>query len=144
MLIFILIIFLLDRLSKYIIKNKFHINETKKINKFINLKYITNDGLAFNIFKKYKLLNFSIVLSSILIILLILYLYKNIFNIKIIEVIGYCCIIGGGLGNLYDRIFYRKVIDFIYFTVGNRETAIMNVADICIFLGCILIVIGNF
>ena len=50
-------------------------------------------------------------------------------------------IIGGALGNLIDRIFRGYVVDFISFTIFNKEMAIFNIADILITIGIVLYVI---
>ena len=140
-------IFLLDRVSKIYV-----INLDKKLtgseifsSKFLNIYLVWNEGIAFGLFSfdEGKLYNFLTILIS-LILLIILYL---IFKSKGFAKYALLMILGGALGNLFDRIFYKAVPDFIDFHIGNLHWFIFNVSDIFITLGVIgmiiLEIIGN-
>ena len=141
---FILLIFLLDRVSKiYVIylNDKFLGSEIFS-SKFLNIYLVWNEGIAFGLFSfdEGKLYNFLTILIS-LILLIILYL---IFKSKGFAKYSLLMILGGALGNLFDRIFYKAVPDFIDFHVGNLHWFIFNVSDIFITLGVIGMIIMEF
>ena len=137
-------IFLLDRVSKIYV-----INLDKKLtgseifsSKFLNIYLVWNEGIAFGLFSfdEGKLYNFLTILIS-LILLIILYL---IFKSKGFAKYSLLMILGGALGNLFDRIFYKAVPDFIDFHIGNLHWFIFNVSDIFITLGVIGMIIMEF
>ena len=137
-------IFLLDRVSKIYV-----INLDKKLigseifsSKFLNIYLVWNEGIAFGLFSfdEGKLYNFLTILIS-LILLIILYL---IFKSKGFAKYSLLMILGGALGNLFDRIFYKAVPDFIDFHVGNLHWFIFNVSDIFITSGVIGMIIMEF
>jgi signal peptidase II len=58
-------------------------------------------------------------------------------------IFGLCCIIGGGIGNLYDRILYRSVTDFMHIDLGGVfKTGIFNMADVSVMLGTGLLILS--
>jgi signal peptidase II len=58
-------------------------------------------------------------------------------------IVGLCCIIGGGIGNLYDRILYSSVTDFMHIDLGGIfKTGIFNMADVSVMLGTGLLIIS--
>ncbi len=135
----ILSIFLIDRLSKlYVIylDNKYFENEIF-ISKFLNITLIWNQGIAFGLFalkaNSYNILTFII----ILIILIIIYILLNSTGFKKFSLMF---ILGGATGNLYDRIFYKAVPDFIDFHIGEFHWFIFNIADIFITVGIIFMI----
>ena len=134
-------IFLLDRLSKiYVIflDNKFFGSEIFS-SKFLNISLIWNEGIAFGLLSFdekifYNLLTFII----LVIILIIFFMALKSYGFKKYSLL---MILGGALGNIYDRIFYGAVPDFIDFNIGNFHWFIFNVADIFITLGVIFMII---
>ena len=138
---FILLIFLLDRISKiYVIylDNKLSGSEIFSSN-FLNIYLIWNKGIAFGLFSFNEKIFYNILTIIILIIILIIF----IMTIKSHGVKKYLLlmILGGALGNLFDRIFYKAVPDFIDFHIGNFHWFIFNVADIFISIGIIFLII---
>ena len=133
----IFFVFVLDRISKiyilYLTKNNFGIEIFSS--KYLNIFPIWNKGISFGLLsiEKINLYNLLTFLIGIVIFLLTNIAIKN-EGIK-----RYCIllIIGGALGNLYDRIMYKGVIDFIDFHVGNFHWFIFNVSDIFITAGVI-------
>ena len=138
---FIFLIFLLDRVSKiYVIylNDKLLGSEIFK-SKFLNISLIWNEGIAFGLLSFndkniYNLLTFII----FIIILVIFYMVLKSYGLKKYSLL---MILGGALGNVYDRIFYGAVPDFIDFHIGNFHWFIFNVADIFITLGVIFMII---
>ena len=143
-LIIILSIFLLDRLTKLYVIYLDKINSGSEIfsSKLLNIYLIWNEGIAFGLFsfQKVSLYNFFTVLILI-IIFLIIYL---IINSKGFKKYSLLMILGGALGNVFDRIFSRAVPDFIDFHVGNFHWFIFNVADIFITIGLIFMILSEF
>ena len=140
----ILLIFLIDRISKiYVIfLDKKFLGSEIFSSKFLNIQLFWNEGIAFGLFslKQGKLYNFLTIIIMILIIL-ILYLAFKSNGIKKYSLL---LIFGGAIGNLYDRIFYNAVPDFIDFHIGNFHWFIFNVADIFITIGVIFMILLEF
>jgi|TARA_X000000950_G_scaffold78923_1_gene99265 signal peptidase II len=137
----IIIIFSFDRISKLEIINKFN-QSSYYVNDFINLDLIWNTGIGFGIFSTdsnllYNLISFTI--GSVIIILM----YALIVSKKIDKLI-YSIIIGGALGNFYDRILYKAVPDFIDLHYGNFHWFTFNLADIFITMGILIFITRSF
>ena len=140
----ILLIFVLDRISKiYVIfLDKKFLGSEIFSSKYLNIQLFWNEGIAFGLFslKQGKLYNFLTIIIMILIIL-ILYLAFKSNGIKKYSLL---LIFGGAIGNLYDRIFYNAVPDFIDLHIGNFHWFIFNVADIFITTGVIFMILLEF
>ena len=138
--IIILIIFFLDRVTKMYVLNVFENIELKEIfvNNFINFYLIWNKGIAFG------LLNFSdqIIYNTITFLIIAVSMIIAVLAIITRKHTGYffAIIFGGALGNLYDRIKYNAVPDFIDIHIGNYHWFIFNVADIFISIGVICLI----
>ena len=140
-LIIIISIFILDRLTKLCVIYLDKINSGSEIfsSKFLNIYLIWNEGIAFGLFSfnENYLYNF-LTLFILIIIFIILYMISKSSGIKKYSLL---MILGGAFGNVYDRIIYKAVPDFIDFHVGNFHWFIFNVSDIFISVGVILMVI---
>ena len=137
----ILGVFIVDRLSKISIINIVKKNEEAKIfeSSYLNLNLIWNDGIAFGLFSfDQKIYYNSLTIIIILITLIILWM---ITKTKSLEKLGFIMIFGGSLGNIFDRIYYSSVPDFIDIHINNFHWFIFNAADIFISLGVILLII---
>ena len=142
-LFFISFIFLLDRTSKLYILNLAEINNLVDIylTPFLNIYLIWNNGVAFGLLSlDHVLLYNSVTLVIVFINVLILVMifkyndYRSYFLI---------IILGGSLGNLYDRIYYRAVPDFIDIHHGDFHWFVFNVADIFITIGVICLILNE-
>ena len=137
----VFLIFLLDRFSKiYVIdlNNKFLGSEIFS-SKFLNITLIWNEGIAFGFFsfdEKYYYNILTLIISLIIIGILIFTLKSNG-----IQKYALLMILGGALGNLFDRIFYKAVPDFFDFHIGDFHWFIFNVADIFITIGVIFMIL---
>ena len=138
------IIFLLDRISKYmIIKSSEPLGELNmSITSYLNFNLVWNNGIAFGLFSFEQ--DFYYNLISLIIILVTLIIIWLAHQTKGLEKIGYLMITGGSLGNIFDRMYYSSVIDFIDISINNFHWFIFNVADIFISLGVILLIILEF
>ena len=135
------LIFLLDRISKIYI-----INLDKKLSgseifssKFINITLIWNEGIAFGLlsFDQNNLYNL-LTLLIIIVIFIIGWMTVKSHGLKKYSLI---MILGGAIGNLYDRIFFKAVPDFIDFHVGDFHWFIFNFADVFITLGVFFMIL---
>tara|TARA_B100000674_G_scaffold379484_1_gene322133 strand:+ start:100 stop:603 length:504 start_codon:yes stop_codon:yes gene_type:complete len=140
-LILVLSIFLFDRLSKlYVIylDKKFFASEIFS-SKFLNINLIWNEGIAFGLLSL-KEESFYDILTLIiaLVIFIIFFMLRSSEGFKRYSLL---MILGGALGNIYDRIFYKAVPDFIDFHVGNFHWFIFNIADIFITIGVVLMIL---
>jgi signal peptidase II len=137
----VFLIFLFDRLSKiYVIfiDNKFSGSEIFS-SKFLNIILIWNEGIAFGLLSFNEKIFYNLLTFIILIIILIIFFMAiKSYGLKKYSLL---MILGGALGNVYDRIFYGAVPDFIDFHIGNFHWFIFNVADIFITLGVIFMII---
>jgi signal peptidase II len=139
----ILFIFSADRVSKlYILSILENLgNVDININSYINFILVWNSGIGFGLlsFDQSKIYN-AITILIIIINLFILYL---IIKSKDIRVYFFLIILGGSLGNLFDRIYYFAVPDFIDISYKGYHWFIFNVADIFISLGIICLIFAE-
>ena len=134
------IIFALDRITKIYILHLAEINNTLDIyiTSFLNLYLIWNKGIAFGLlsFDKNIVYNFiTFFIAFVTLIILIIALKSSDFK-------GYLFIIifSGSIGNLFDRLYFSAVPDFIDFHINDFHWFIFNVADIFISLGVICLI----
>ena len=137
-------IFLLDILTKNYIQNKIMYGDQVEITSFLSFVHFQNPGAAFSFlsdqggWQRYFLIVISL-LALIYIPSLI-----NQYKKNMLIVIGLLLILGGAIGNLYDRISYGYVIDFIYFHIAEFYWPAFNVADSAISIGVLLFLYGSF
>jgi len=135
--IIILVTFLLDRVSKFYLLDleKSGTDIDFYINPFLNFYLVWNTGIGFGLISLQANIYYHMVTTLIVLINVVL-LY---FLIKSRGSYPYflALIVGGSLGNLFDRIYYYAVPDFIDFHIMNYHWFIFNVADIFISLGVI-------
>ena len=135
------LIYFLDRLSKiYVIQlDKNNLGSDIFNSTYLNIVLIWNKGIAFGLlsFNESYLYNIiSLIISIIIIVLIIMSLKSQGFKRY-----SLLMIVGGALGNLYDRFFFNAVPDFIDFHIGNFHWFIFNVSDIFITLGVISMIV---
>ena len=138
--VIILVIFLTDRFFKiYIIK----IAELENavdiyLNSYLNFYLIWNKGIAFGLFsfdEKYVYNMITLIIVTITIIVLIM-MSKS----EGLKKYSFLFVFGGSLGNLFDRIYYNAVPDFIDFHINDFHWFVFNVADIFISLGIMCLI----
>ena len=137
-LIIVLLIFGLDRYTKIEIINNF--SETSfYINDFINFDLVWNTGIGFGLFQSSSILLYNSI--SLLIAFVILFLIYLLIISDKLDKIFLSLIIGGAIGNFYDRMIFKAVPDFIDLHYKNFHWFTFNVADILISLGIIIFLI---
>jgi signal peptidase II len=136
-LIFIVLVIVFDQVTKYIAKSGLQEGTITLIKDYFELVYVENRGAAFGLFQNMKFLLVGI--TSIVIIIMIYYLFKN-RKMDIVLRISLILIIGGAIGNLIDRIILGYVIDFFHFYMKDFfDFPVFNVADISVVCGTILL-----
>ena len=139
----ILILFIFDQYSKYLIRLNFDLFQHKNVFYFLDFVYIPNYGVAFNILNN-ESLNLGFVFS-LLVFLICLYLVWLIFinqeRPNKTQLISLSLILAGGFGNLFDRVFLGHVVDFIAIKFNPY---VFNLADVFITIGIVLYLINYF
>ena len=140
-LILIILIFILDRVSKVFVIYLTDKNLATEIfsSKFLNISLIWNEGIAFGFFSFNQEYLYNLLTLIILLVVCIVL-------VMIIKDEGYkkyalTMIFGGAIGNLYDRVFFKAVPDFIDFHIGEFHWFIFNVADIFISIGVFFMIL---
>ena len=137
----IILIFSLDRLTKVYVLNYVDLNSKVDIylTSYLNLYLIWNKGVAFGLFSFNKTILYNTITALIILVnFLILFMiiksndYRKYFLIVIL---------GGSLGNVFDRVYYSAVPDFIDFHIGAIHWFVFNVADIFITLGVLSLIL---
>ncbi len=140
----LLLIFIFDRISKILILNI--LEDTGEvdiyINSFLNFYLVWNKGIGFGLLSSEQENFYNFVTGLIVLInFVIIYL---LFNEKGMKYYFLLVILGGSLGNLFDRMYFRAVPDFIDLNYNGYHWFIFNVADIFITLGIILLILAEF
>lgn len=133
-----LIVIIIDRILKVLVTNNFVLNVRNKIiDGFFYITNCHNEGAAFSLFSG----NVFFLIFITLIVLFLIYRTINKENVNKIGILAYGLLLGGILGNLYDRIFYGYVIDYLDFVIFKFNFAIFNLADAAIVIGAILLIV---
>ena len=137
----IIIVFLLDRISKNKIINSELTENNLFVNNFLNLDLIWNTGIGFGFFSS----NSQMIYNSItfFIGIVIITIFFVLLKSRLIDKLLFALILGGAIGNFYDRITYFAVPDFIDFHYRNFHWFTFNIADIFISLGIIILLLKD-
>ena len=136
----IIFIFIIDRYSKIQITNNF-LDNTYYINDFLNFDLIWNTGIGFGLLSWDNSIFYNIITAIIGIVIVTLLYF--LLNSKVFDRISLSLIIGGALGNFYDRLSYKAVPDFIDVHYGSFHWFTFNCADIFITIGIICFLFGD-
>ena len=138
----------LDQISKILIRNNVEqYSDIKLIGEYFILTNVENSGAFLGMgsgFSPIMKSVFLIILPIIVLISIIVYVYRD-KEIDKVSLIGFSIIIGGGIGNIFDRIIYGSVTDFLFIDLGGIfKTGIFNIADLAVTTGMILILLMSF
>jgi len=140
--IFVTLIFYLDRFTKQKILQKYN-DDIFYVNDYINFDLIWNTGIGFGLLSTNSLLVYNSV--TLLIGIVILFLVYILAISEKVDKLIYSIIVGGALGNFYDRVIFNAVPDFIDLHYDNFHWFTFNLADIFITIGILIFIIkGNF
>jgi signal peptidase II len=138
-LLIIIIVFVLDRISKIsIIKQQVNNNGSFFVNENLNFDLVWNTGISFGLLSQNA--NFYYHAISLLIFLVIIFLSYLIGKADPLERIFFSIILGGAFGNFYDRLFYFAVPDFIDIHINDFHWFTFNIADIFITIGIFFLI----
>jgi signal peptidase II len=137
-------IFTLDQITKAVIEASIPLHEARTvIPGFMHLTHVKNRGAAFGIFadapSQGKML-LVVFLSVVALAVVVTLLWRNHPGAKRTG-LGLALILGGAVGNLFDRLFQGSVVDFAEFFLGNYHFPAFNVADSAIVIGASLLLI---
>ena len=138
------LVVVLDRATKYAVLASFAPGESRPVTDFFNLVLVFNKGAAFSFLaaaEGWQTLFFcaiAIVASVVISVLILRNQHKPLFSC------GLALILGGALGNLYDRIMYGQVVDFLDFHAAGWHWPAFNVADSGIFVGAAILITESF
>jgi len=135
--IIIILSLAVDLATKIAVRTNMALGEQTELWGFVNLSHLVNTGSSGNMFHGMGRLLAVVVL---IIVGVAFYLRGRGKFRGVLSQVGLALFIGGALGNVFDRIVYNQVTDFLYF----GESATMNFADIWVFIGIVMSVIGNF
>jgi signal peptidase II len=144
--IFVLVLFTIDRVSKILILKNFLNNSSSEIyiNSFLNFSLVWNNGIGFGILQLEANI-FYLLISIIITAINLILIYWMFTSSNYLESIFISIILGGALGNLFDRYYYSSVPDFIDLHYESFHWFTFNIADIFITIGIIgLIIIDLF
>jgi len=139
----VIVIFLLDRISKIYILNLAKISNLVDfyLTSFLNIYLVWNNGIAFGLLPLDKTLLYNVVTLLITFInILILIMIVNYNDYRSFFLI---MVLGGSLGNLFDRIYFKAVPDFIDIHYGDFHWFVFNVADIFITMGVLCLILNE-
>lgn len=130
--------YVVDRVTKLLVEQQVRVGERIDVlGDVLQLRHVRNRGIAFGLFSDAGIL---VVLATLLVGALLFYFLTKVEPDDLFTLVGGAFITGGALGNLVDRIQYQYVIDFIHLP----RWPTFNVADICITLGVVSVLLGQF
>lgn len=138
----------IDQITKVIVRANIEIREVIELigDKFI-LTNVYNKGAFLGMGSDMNptlRIIFLLILPAIVLIYVIYYIIKT-KELDWLSLIAFCCIIGGGIANVFDRIVFGKVTDFFFIDLGGVfKTGIFNVADLSVTTGMIMLLFGSF
>ena len=132
-----------DQISKCVIRQKLNYNDRiSVIDNFVTITKVENTGAFLSLGRYLPRIIYKILMIFLPLIVLgyaLYYLLKS-NNLSRLLIIAFCLIIGGGFGNIYDRIIYGSVTDFLYFDFVLFHTGVVNMADISITTGFFILI----
>lgn len=142
--ILVLTIFCLDRITKNFVisQSKINLSNDLFLSNYLNISLMWNEGIAFGLFAFDESFFYNFI--TLLIIVVIIIVFFMILKNEGYKKYSLILILGGALGNLYDRILFSAVPDFIDFHIGDFHWFVFNVADIFISIGVIIMILSEF
>jgi signal peptidase II len=139
------LVLILDQLTKIWVLNDMELYQSISVLPFFNLTHVHNYGAAFSFLSDaggWQRWFFTVIALTVSIVILV-WLKQNKKE-QVLLPCAFSLILGGALGNLYDRLVYGYVVDFLDFYLGNWHWPAFNLADSAIFIGAALLIIDAF
>jgi signal peptidase II len=136
-----------DQISKCIVRQNIDFNDrTSVLGNFVTITKVENTGAFLSLGDHLPRIIYKILMIILPLIVLgyALYYLLTSNNLSKLLILGICFIIGGGLGNVFDRILFGSVTDFLHFNFGLFHTGIVNMADISITTGFFILMFEFF
>ena len=135
------VVFVIDIASKFWIVKNFSLFESVNLLPFFSITYVRNIGAAFSIFEgqRWILAAIAFIVSAVIVYML----YRNKHKQKL-ENFSLALILGGALGNLFDRLYHGFVVDFLDVNFGDWHYPTFNIADCAICLGIGVFILSNY
>lgn len=133
--------FVLDRITKLMILNNTHELPVKVVEDFFTITYVKNPGVAFGWFPDWRL---PPIIMAVTMIVIIAYYSLKLPEEERMTRWALALLVGGAIGNLYDRVIYGFVVDFFLFHFGSLDFPVFNVADIAIDVGVFMLFVDIF
>ena len=135
------VVFVIDIASKFWIVKNFFLFESVNLLPFFSITYVRNIGAAFSIFEgqRWILAAIAFIVSAVIVYML----YRNKHKQKL-ENFSLALILGGALGNLFDRLYHGFVVDFLDVNFGDWHYPTFNIADCAICLGIGVFILSNY
>lgn len=140
-LLYAMIFYVVDRITKLMVVNNSHELPINVIDKFFTLTFVKNPGVAFGWFPDWRL---PPILMATTMICIIAYYSLKLPEEERLTRWALALLVGGAIGNLYDRVVYGFVVDFFLFHIGTFDFPVFNVADIAIDLGVFMLFVDIF
>lgn len=139
---------ILDQVSKFIVRvDVITGSETEIFGQYFTLHNVENKGAFLGMgsdFSPTLRIALLLVLPIIVLALVLRHIIKD-KTINTMTLVGFCCIVGGGLANVYDRVVYGSVTDFLHIDLGSVfRTGIFNLADVSVMVGMGCLIVGSF
>lgn len=119
------------------------LGESIEILPFFHIAYVENTGAAFGMARNYNKLLIAVSLVILITLFVLRRHWEKVDSQNIKTRVGLAMVIGGALGNLYDRIVYGSVVDFLDFFAGPYHWPAFNVADSAICVGAFLLAFSH-
>lgn len=139
-----LVVVLLDRATKWVVAKRLGMHDSiQVIPGFFRITHVENRGAAFSLFADSNAtwkMGALVAFSVIALIVVSVMLWRNTHTMATTG-IGLSLILGGALGNLWDRLLHGQVVDFLLFYIGQYQWPAFNVADSAIVVGAGLLIV---
>lgn len=137
----------LDQISKFWVRASVEANSvTQIVGDFLTLRNVENEGaflgMGSDLGDTAKLI-LLLVVPAIVLSLVVIHMIKE-KDMDKLSLIGFSCVVGGGIANVFDRFVYGSVTDFLHIDLGFVQTGIFNIADMSVTTGMILILWASF
>jgi signal peptidase II len=136
-----------DQLSKSIVRSSVDDAETiSLLNNYVTVMKVENTGAFLSLGNTLP----STIRLALLVFIPVLVLGFGVFfifrkkDISPMTSLGICCVLGGGIGNIFDRIMYGSVTDFLHIDFGLFQTGVFNLADVSIMAGVFIVLLGSY
>lgn len=130
-----------DQITKHIVRDRIHQYEQISLfNDYLTIMKVENTGaflsLGQGLPQPIKIILLMVIpLGALIFGIIFLFGEKRLSTLMLLAI---CCVVGGGIGNIYDRIVFGSVTDFLHIDFGFVQTGIFNLADVSIMLGVII------